>query len=251
MAPVLTQATTDFFTKPMLLRTLLPFFGGFLIMTFLVMGLFDIAFSTAMPIDGEQSSFQQTMADWKATLDNIPLIGSALVWLFEAIGSVLLIVIGFFIVMYGSLFVAMFLTGFLTAGIVGFVGRKHYPDVALESFGSVLTAVMFPIKVLIKFFLMFLVFIPLLFVPLLNVAVLSFLFYYLFRQFLLFDVGSSLLNETDFKRYVRFRNMGLLSLSGILYVLSLLPIINVLVPVFNVLVVSHHFFRCKQADAAA
>lgn len=144
-----------------------------------------------------------------------------------------------------AIFVALFIIGFFTPLIVREIHTRHYAgQFALETdmrAGAVIAASIRYVAITLA---MIPVMLPLLFIPLLNLIALHLPFYYLFHKLLLLDVGSETMRTAQFERLraegggtLRIRTLGLYLIS------TLIPFAAYVMPIFNVIVMTHTVMR--------
>ncbi len=232
----------DFFLPQVLTRLLVPYLISFIVVITAGAGLVEWLTSGAVAVDGETYSAKSISAALEQSVGAIPLIGGALVWLIHALLVVMFSVAGFFLGTYVIVLLSMFITGFLTPGLVKAIHKQRYPEQELNGFDGMFSSNWRMFSIVLKHFALFLICAPLLLIPIFNAVVLSLLFYSLFRTFMVYDVASNLTTEAEYDRLKPWRNLKLTSLSGFLYGLTLVPFLNIAVPVFAVVVIAHYFF---------
>lgn len=178
--------------------------------------------------DDATQTFLQKLLTWAATS-----------WLLSS----MLYLIGGFIVLYFSLFFAVFIIGFLTPYIVKELQKMHYKDVELIGFGSVWESMLLTIKWAVVMIGMFLLFIPLYFIPIVNIIALNFPLYYFFHKMINYDVASSILSKEEFFIVQGSKTNELRLKTLFLYLLSLIPYAVLFITVYFVIYYAHSYFR--------
>ncbi len=177
--------------------------------------------------DGSQGVLH-TMLAWAATS-----------WI---VSSLLYLVAGFF-VLYLSLFVAVFLIGFLTPYIVKELHRMHYSDVEMRGFGSVVESIVSTIKYAFIMIGLFVLFIPLYFIPVVNIVALNFPLWYFFHKMINLDVAGEILTKEEFAVVQATKTNELRLKTLFLYLLSMIPYAVLFITVYFVIYIGHSYFR--------
>ena len=172
-------------------------------------------------------------------------------WIFNIPGVEWLVNTFLYIVTWGflillSVMLSIIVVGFFTPIIVKKAQKKHYPDIKLSSEFTFVKGVPHYLKIFFIFFTLLLITLPLAIIPGINLAILYLPFYYLFHNFLVLDVGSSIVSPKEFKELVKQNKATLRSSTLLLYIVSLIPFSGILLQVFFVLVIAHEFFMMKK-----
>jgi len=241
--PLLKTSLSDFFSPPILLRVLLPLAAGLAIVATAGVWLAGLLWTTTFHAGGADYSIQSLNQQADVALAGVPLVGPILVFIVVKVLFLLLSVVGAVVGFYALVLVALLITSFLTPGIVAVVHARHYPQCTYHGFGNIFHAISRMTALFLLYGLLFLLTLPLLFVPLINIVTLNLLLYGLFRQSMVFDVGSTICAPADYARLTGIGRRRLLALSAGLYGLSLIPLLNLAVPIYGVVVLSHYFFQ--------
>ncbi len=249
------KSVRDYFTAPMLKLALLPF----LITGVLLTGLF---FATAdFGLDAFKSSVlhiqssEVVMQDGQVVQNNendATYTGSGIVnfLLTNSVSSwmigFLYYVIGFFGAAMLSIAVALVIVGFLTPKILRNLHERSYPDVEMKHYGNIFITVWVVLKNILVTGLLFILLIPLYFIPVVNVVALNYPLYYIFRRMLEFDITSELMDREEFEE-IHYKERHRLSFRMILlYLLSLIPLMGLVIPVFYIIYLGNGYFGVLQ-----
>ncbi|WP_291950678.1 EI24 domain-containing protein [Campylobacter sp.] len=153
------------------------------------------------------------------------------------------IVGGFFIVIFASVFISMIIISFLTPYIVKKINIKyyHYPTNNEINFLEVLLKIF---KILFVGIILFILATFLLIIPFVSIVIYYGVFYYIFHKFLILDVGSCILDKTNFKIF--FKNSSPLYFkltTFIFFLLSSVPLLGLFLQVFYVIFLTHLFYQ--------
>ncbi len=163
------------------------------------------------------------------------IVGS---WLF----SFFIYAIGTFFVLYASIFIAVFIIGFLTPAILKELQKMHYRDVEMIGFGNPIESLFMTLKWIFVMLLLFVLFVPLYFIPVVNVIALNFPLYYFFHKMMNYDVGSTIATREEFVFITTFYKSELRLKTLLLYLLSLVPFVILFATVFYVIYLGHTYF---------
>lgn len=245
----------DYFSTKMLAYAFAPFIAT-LIMFILFLSpvyntLMDSENSSTIQIETSQTTYQDGSSNTESThviydgdspLLDFLLNNSVISWLILTFSFFLLAMAMFVIAMI----TAIFIIGFLTPAIMREVQKRHYPEIPLEEHGSVLTGILESMKYVMVMFLLLILMIPLYFIPFLNIVAVNLPFYYLFHKFYMLDVGTTAMTKEQFKQMMYFNANKVRMTTGLLYLLSMVPLAALFTPVFNVIVLAHTVMRSKQ-----
>jgi len=221
----------DFFSAKFLTLSIAPVMIVFTIV-FGVYFVTDIDFATLLAVD----STTHPWLNWILSFDFIQGFINFFLYLF--IWGLLIVV---------SVVLSIIVVGFFTPKIVKEVQKRHYPHIKLTNQNFTISNSLFMyIKVFFIFFTLLLITLPLAFIPGINLAVLYIPFYYLFHNFLILDVGSSIVSKEEFLKIVKSNKTLFRSTTLTLYLISLIPFSGILLQVFYVIVISHEFFMKKE-----
>lgn len=145
-----------------------------------------------------------------------------------------------------SILMALLVTSFLTPVVAREINARHYRYDITPSV-STSYSIWLSIITSFKFILLFLVCLPLLLVPVIGWIAFNIPFFYLYYKLLLVDVGSSCLNESEFKaQYKDSKDAGFISASLAFYLLCLIPFVALFLQLFFVVFLSHMLFMRKK-----
>ena len=152
--------------------------------------------------------------------------------------------VGAYLVVMLSVFCALAVAGFLTPTIAREINRRHYRvDEAQLANVSLTRQTALMGQILLKFFLIALICVPILAVPALNFLALHPAFFYLYYSLLFIDVAPNALSRHKFELYLldyggyKFKAAALC-----FYLLCLVPIFGLFLQVFFIIYFSHFFF---------
>ena len=209
---------SDFFTKEFLLLAILPFF----ISAGLFFGLY-------------------------AILVDVPIVeGSFFTNIFSNLISMVLYALGGIASVMLSLLSALIIIGFLTPYAVSIVHKRHYSEIERDTSITIIESLIFFAKTFAIFFILLILFTPLYFIPAVNAIALQALFFYLFHKLLVFDVGTNIFNSNDYKIFRKKKRFSILTTNLVLFLLSQIPMIGLLIPLFTVIVITHISFKYKK-----
>jgi len=208
----------DFFTKEFLLLAILPFF----VSAGLFFGLY-------------------------AILVDVPIVeGSFFTNIFTNLISMILYALGGIASIMLSLLSALVIIGFLTPYAVSIVHKRHYSEIKCNTSITIMQSLIFFTKTFAIFLMLLILFTPLYFIPAINALALQALFFYLFHTLLVFDVGTNIFNSSEYKIFKKKKYFTILTTNFVLFMLSQIPMIGLLIPLFTVIVITHISFRYKK-----
>lgn len=248
MFPVFGLATRDLLRRRMLLIAMVPFMLSLILLVGvyggMMTGLLSLASGT-MPAED--------LPAWLQALTSLPLIGDSLREVILVSLGLVLGIAGFFLISQVFVITALLIAGLFTHPIVTAIHRLNYPDLPMQGHAKILP-VFFAMAVrVLGYGMLVLITLPLLLFPAVGVFAVNGALFLLFRSLLLIDVGSNMLDPAGYRALVKKRG-GAWPEMLILYLLSLVPILNLVVPVYAVIVTTHILFRrfaAARADAPA
>ena len=249
---VWTISLKDFLTKKMLQLALIPFVGTILVMYTLFFGVagagLDALQRSTLQIEKQQQTEQGGIVEQQREVTKVEGGSAILRFLMEHaitswLVSFIVFTVGGVITFILSMFVALFIIGFLTPYIVREVHRRHYAHLPLDHYGSLPGLLLGTLKNVLIAGLLFLVLMPFYFVPMLNLIAINLPFYYLFHKLYLLDVSSETTTKERFKLIMAFHGNTVRVTTLGLYLLSLVPFAAYFTPVYNVIVLTHTMFR--------
>ncbi len=226
---VIQKSFADFFSAKFLTLSIAPV----LIVFSIIFGVYfvsDMDFLSLSMIDSSSS--------WFGWILSIPGIS----WIVNLFLQ--LLIWGLLIVV--SVALSIIVVGFFTPKIVKEIQKRHYQDVKISDDFTLAKSLPYYLKIFFIFFTLLIITLPLAIIPGINLAILYIPFYYLFHNFLVLDVGSSIVNPTEFKTIVKNNKALFRSTTLTLYIISLIPLSGILLQVFYVIVISHEFFMKKR-----
>ncbi len=231
------KSISDFFSPKLLMVSVVPFLISFLLFLYLYLGVGGDAIET----------FKQSIENGVVPFldpDAHPILTYILtIGIFKWLFSLFFYLVGALAVILLSVVVSVAVVGFFTPYIVKVIRDKHYPNFAIENKNFTLAVnIVHFIKIFAIFTLLFLVSLPFLFIPGINLFALNIPFYYLFHNFLVLDVGSSVDSKEQFKIVTKKHKLLLRSTTLSLYGLSLIPLVSMAFQVLFVVILAHQFF---------
>jgi len=228
---IIQKSLADFFSAKFLTLSIAPILIVFCIV-FGIYYLTDIDFATLLTIDASTHPW----LSWILSFGFIESLFNFFLYIF--VWGLLIVV---------SVVLSIIVVGFFTPKIVKEIQKRHYPHIKLTNQNFTLTNSIFMyLKVFFIFFTLLIITLPLSFIPGINLAVLYIPFYYLFHNFLVLDVGSSIVSKKEFLKIVKNNKTLFRSTTLTLYLISLIPFSGILLQVFYVIVLSHEFFMKKE-----
>lgn len=231
------KSIADFFSPKLLVISIVPFLISFALFLYLYLGVGGDAIDTfKQSIESGVVPFLDP--DAHPILTYILTIG-VFKWLF----SLFFYLVGALAVILLSVVVAVVVVGFFTPYIVKVIREKHYPSFVIQNENFTLSVTIWHfVKVFSIFALLFLIALPFLFIPGINFFVLNIPFYYLFHNFLVLDVGSSIDSKEEFKKVTKKHKLLFRSTTLSLYGVSLIPLVSMIFQVLFVIILAHQFF---------
>ncbi len=241
---IFTAALQDFLSKKFLTLTFAPFFITLIIFAGLAFGsigniidlLSQIAQNPQAINDPQMASFMQEHP-WLATIANS--------FLFKILFGTLLAIFGTLLAILASTAVATIIMGFFTPIVVKEIHKRHYAHIPLHEGMGIGEYIIMMLKILLKTVGIFFLSLIAYFIPLLNAIALNIPFYYLFHSFLSLDVGGEIMRKKELEEVLRKYRLKIMSTTGILYLITLIPFAGMLLQVYFVAVMAHLFFRLR------
>ncbi len=241
---IFTAALQDFFTKKFLALTFAPFFITLTLFSWLFWGaggelldtLSQLAQNPNAINDPSIASFVQEHP-WIASL-----AGS---FIFKIIFGTLLAILGTLLAILLSTATATVIMGFFTPIVVRNIHKRHYAHLPMEGGIGAFEYIWLMAKIIFKSIGIFLLALILYFIPLLNALAINIPFYYLFHSFLTLDVGGEIFRAKELQTLLKKHRARIMSTTGILYLITLIPFAGMILQVYFVSVIAHLFFRLK------
>ena len=241
-ATIVSLSIKDFFSKDILKLVILPFIVTILVVYSLFFGAASIALDSLEGVQIEQTTTNTNLSDVNEPtfIDEVAqwfLKSSAISWII----SILVYSIGAVAMIYVSIFISLIVIGFLTPYILAKIRNKHYPHINFHGNISIFNTIIYLVKSIFIMLILFIVLIPFYFIPVVNIFAINLPFYYLFHKLLNFDVGTTILNNTDVKEFQKVNTKKLRLRTLKLYLLSLIPFASLVLPVYYVVYIGHGY----------
>ncbi len=231
------KSISDFFSPKLLVISVVPFLISFALFLYLYLGVGGDA------IDTFKQSIENGVVPFLDPEAHPILTYILTIGIFKWLFSIFFYLVGALAVILLSVVVSVAIVGFFTPYIVKVIRAKHYPNFVIQNENFTLGVTIFHfIKVFTIFALLFLITLPLLFIPGINFLALNIPFYYLFHNFLVLDVGSSIDSKEEFKTVTKKHKLLLRSTTLSLYGVSLIPLVSMIFQVLFVIILAHQFF---------
>lgn len=247
---MVTLSLKDFISSELLKIAILPF-----VITMII--IYTIFFSTAsIVIDNidniqiEQTStnvggFNNNAND--TIVDNIAnffIKSTAISWII----NIFIYSIGTIAMLYFSIFISLIVIGFLTPYILAKIRDKHYKDIDFKGDISIVDTILYLLKSIAIMVILFFVLIPFYFIPIINIFAINFPLYYMFHKLLNFDVATTILDKQTLIRFKQIHSKNLRLRTLKLYLLSLIPFMSLILPVYYVVYIGHGYFNELQRN---
>lgn len=229
MIPLYKRALQDALTKPMILLALLPLLFGILI-AYLSFGYIENSLLTGLGGYIDAQSFHPWLERTLEALLQVAL------WLGMAIYLVIVVVI-----------LQLFLGVFYAPWVVSYVQKRHYPHLSLHTGESLLASLVSFAKMLASFIFWLLLCLPLYFIPVIGGFLWLIPFYRFFAQSLMLDVAGLILEKEERIALEVAQPWELRGVLGTLYLLGLVPMLNLFTPLFQLLSLAHFLFQKREA----
>jgi len=222
------KALQDALSRPMILLALLPLFTGAVIAYFSFYFLIEPLH--ALILDWLQGG---VLPYW------IDSILKALWGILLGVGAILWFVMAVMIVQ-------LFLGIFYAPWIVAYVQKRHYPSLRLLEGESLLGGICDFTSLLFRFLGILLLSLPLSFIPFVGPLIWLWPFFYLFYQSLMLDVSGVIFSKEErIALEIRLGWRVKRFLLG-LYLLEVIPLLNLFVPIFQILSLAHFLLSEKE-----
>lgn len=236
----------DFFTKPMLKIAILPLVFTMIFMMILFYSAAGYGFESLQIFIEHSQNGQDAVIDETAPFYFVWTM-YVIAFLFKY--SITSWLVGFLVYTVGTIFVMMFsvlltivIIGFLTPMILKVLHKRHYSNLELNGFGSLLSPLWVALKSAMVMIILFIVLIPLYFIPLINIIAINLPIYYFFHKLLTYDVASTILTEDEYK-LIHDKKAGAFRLRTLmLYFLSMIPSLMLFSAVFYIIYLGHSYF---------
>ncbi len=245
------QSFKDLFSARMLKYSIVPFIVISVIMYALFFTFASLGLDQLTHVEVHQS--QTTVVDGVAHTDSSSVVADIkdAPWyqflmsyaVTSWIVSFFVYVVGGFLVLYLSLFFAIFIIGFMTPFIIKELHKMHYGDVELVGFGNVAESLYVTVKWAFVMVVLFFLMVPLYFIPVVNIIALNFPLYYFFHKMLNYDVASEICTREEYKIITATKANELRLKTLFLYLLSMIPYAVLFITVYFVVFIGHSYFR--------
>jgi hypothetical protein len=231
------KSIADFFSAKLLMISIVPFLISFALFLYLYLGV------GADAISSFKSSIESGVVPFLDAKSHPILTYILTIGVFKWLFSIFFYLVGALAVILLSVVVSVAVVGFFTPYIVKVIKERHYPEFVIKNENFTIgTTIWHYVKVFSIFGLLFLVALPLLFIPGVNFFALNIPFYYLFHNFLVLDVGSSIDSKEEFKLVTKKHKLLFRSTTLTLYGVSLIPLVSMIFQVLFVIILAHQFF---------
>ena len=245
------KSIKDFFTPSMLKLTILPFVLTLSILSFFFylsadLGI-DMLSNQSLHIESSKSYIEngvQVNEEVKESYSGSGIVEYLLnnEWT-SGVMTFFIYSIGLFFVLIFSIILAIIIIGFLTPAIIRVVHRRHYSEIALNSYGNILTSSLFLAKTLFITLILFFTMIPLYFIPVVGWIIINIPFYYFFHKMINYDVSSSMMGKKSFN-LIKLENANTLRLKSLfLYLISLVPGLILITTSWYIIYMAHSYFK--------
>jgi len=163
-------------------------------------------------------------------------------WIRWVIEKLVFLVASYFILIL-AVIIAVVIVGFFTPLVVKKLKSRHYPPFEIKGHDSVVSVIWFTIKSLLVMILLYIVLIPLYFIPFLNIVAFNLPAYYFFHKMLVFDVGSNINTKKEYLQIKSVIGNQIRLRTFLLYLLTLIPFVGIIFPLFFVIYLSHIFIN--------
>ncbi len=234
----------DFMTKKFLTITFVPFIVTFILFAAFFWGaggeIIDILSQLA------QNPNAINDPDIAQFIQEHPWLASiASSWIFKVIFGTLVAILGTLLAILLSTAVATMVMGFFTSYIVREIHKRHYSHISISGGIGPVEYLWLLAKTLLKTIGIFFLALVLYFIPLLNAIALNIPFYYLFHSLMSLDVGGEIMSAKELEELLKKYRLKVMGTTGVLYLITLLPLAGTLLQVYFVSVMAHLFFRLK------
>lgn len=250
---IFTKSVQDFFTKEMIKLALYPFAITIILFYALFFTAADFGLdalqnssiqiqqSQSQIINGveEQTTINETYEGGNAIIEFL-LKNSITSWL---IGFVIYTVGGIAVMML-SVFIAIFIIGFLTPNILSILIKRHYPQIELNNETNYFQMIITPIKHTLAMLALFVLFIPLYFIPIINIIAFNLPFYYFFHKLLNFDITSTIkMQPREYYQIKATQSNQIRLRTLLLYFMSMIPFIALFAAVFFIIYLGRGYMQ--------
>ena len=238
-------AWQDFMTKKFLAITFIPFVITFILFSILLYGGWAETFSILETLGKNPDAINDPhIAHFIQQHEIIASILSSSI--FHYIFGAFFAIFGALLVILLSTATATMIMGFFTPTIIKEIHKRHYAHITMEGGIGAIEYIWLMVKIVLKSSVLFIVSSILYFIPLFNAIALNIPFYYLFHSFLSLDVGGEIMSASELQKILKKYRIKVMSTTGILYLITLIPLAGTLLQVYFVSVMAHLFCRLKE-----
>jgi hypothetical protein len=236
---IVSMSIKDFFSSDILKIAIVPFIVTMFVVYSLFFASASILINNFDNITIEQTTTNAMQDD--TMMDDISsffLKSTAISW----IVNILVYSIGTIAMVYVSIFISLIVIGFLTPYILSKIKNKHYEHIELKGDISIFSSILFLVKTIFIMIILLFSLIPFYFIPVVNIFAINLPFYYLFHKLLNFDVATTIFEKNGIKKFHNTNAKTLRLRTLKLYLLSLIPFMSLVLPVYYIVYIGHGYF---------
>ncbi|MCK5293537.1 MAG: EI24 domain-containing protein [Arcobacteraceae bacterium] len=244
------RSIKDYFTRPMLGLLIYPLLGSLIVLYLIVFNIagegMEYLNNTHIQIEQHQSLVQNGNIE-ETTISQSYTGNGILDFLLQY--TITSWVVGFFLYAggfllagYFSIFLSLLIVGLLTPRILSILRDRHYQDINIDGYGTIVGAIFGMMKRLFIMFLLFILLIPLYFVPFINIVAINLPLFYFFHKTLQYDVSSELIEKDKFGQLYYLNKTSFRMKSLFLYVVSLIPFVSFFISIFYIIYIGNSYF---------
>ncbi|MEA3228548.1 MAG: EI24 domain-containing protein, partial [Campylobacterota bacterium] len=158
------------------------------------------------------------------------------------LASFFIYILGGFFTLYISIFIAIIVVGFLTPLVLKELQQRHYQDIEMIGYGSIIESIFVIMKSSSVMVMLFFLLIPLYFIPIINIIAINFPLYYFFHKMITFDIASTICTREESKKIKYFNANMLRAKTLFLYITSLIPFTVFFTTIFFVIYLGNTYF---------
>jgi len=246
---ILSLSITDFFTSDILKIAILPFVFTmiFVYISFFSLASFGLDHLNNTVIETHSTTLGTSIDvndNFSDDVLNIILKSTVVTW----VVNFLVYTIGSFAMIYVSIFISIIVIGFLTPYILSKIRNKHYSHITMHGDSNIISPLFALVKYGFIMLFMFIIFIPLYFIPIINIIAFNLPIFYFFHKMLNYDVASTILSNSDLKKFKYMNEEKLRLRSLLLFLLSMIPFMSLILPVFYILYIGHGYFSTLENE---
>jgi hypothetical protein len=245
---ILLISIKDFLTPKMLKYSILPFIISLVVLyiVFFVIAGIGVEQLGTLSVESSQTTIEGGVPhteNFSATLTDSSIIKFLMHYAVTSwLATFFIYVVGTFLAIYLSIFLAVIIIGFLTPFVLLEIQRRSYSDVLMIGHSNLLYSIFLVLKSVIVMILLFILLIPFYFIPFLNIIALNLPMYYFFHKMLIFDLSSNICTKEETKEIAYFKANNLRAKTALLYLISLVPFAIFFTAIFFVIYLGHTYF---------